>query len=121
MNAIAPLITDAANYLRTLAGEVVTYRRDGLDPVTLLATPGKTEFEVTDRYEMAFVEHSADFIVAAHDLGLTPQRGDQITRGNGDIHEVMRPDGDGDVYRNADHAGTQFRIHTRRIARGGAA
>ena len=121
MNAIAPLITDAANYLRTLAGEVVTYRRDGLDPVTLLATPGKTEFEVTDRYEMAFVEHSADFIVAAHDLGLTPQRGDQITRGNGDIHEVMRPDGNGDVYRHADHAGSQLRIHTRRISRGGAA
>ena len=94
----------------------------GATTVTVLASIGKTEFEVVgegsvgggvmERFE------SRDFLVATADLLNAPVRGDQIRETLGStvfVFEVMAPVQSAPPWRWADVQRTAYRIHTRLV------
>ena len=94
----------------------------GATTVTVLASIGKTEFEVVgegsvgggvmERFE------SRDFLVATADLLNAPARGDQIRETLGStvfVFEVMAPVQSAPPWRWADVQRTAYRIHTRLV------
>ena len=94
---------------------VVLYQRIGQSPVTLQATFGRTEFDVTDNTGASIRAHVVDFLMLAEDLGLLypPQRGDIII--NDDTqYEVLDLLGDG-FWRWSDAYHNTLRIHTKDI------
>ena len=94
------------------------YARGAFSIPALLATPGKTEFEIDNGESVRIESNLVDWIVTASDLVLNnavtvPKRGDTFTTG-GKTYEVMQPDGLSQPYR-LDPTGQQLRIHTKRV------
>ena len=108
-----------ADQMKTHAGRVVTYRR-GTDTVDVLATIGKTEFEVDDEFGVLRRFESRDFLILAADLVLNsvtvlPERGDEIDETQGTVtftYEVMAP-GKEPHFRYSDPYRKTLRIHTK--------
>lgn len=102
--------------MKSAAGETVTYSR-GNACVELSAVVGQTVFEdVGAEGETRSQLKSVDFLILPAELlidGLTsePQRGDQITRADGDKFDVMSGSS-GTVWQWSDGRKTYFRIHT---------
>ena len=90
----------------------------GATTITVLATSGKTEFEVVgDGGVMERIE-SRDFLIATADLMEAPARGDQIREALGAtvfVFEVMAPVQSAPPWRWADAQRTAYRIHTRLV------
>ena len=86
---------------------------------TVLASIGRTDFEVVNEGGIVERTESRDFIVATSDLvGVPPQRGDQIretTPIGVMLFEVMAPIATAPVWRWADASRTAYRIHTRLV------
>jgi hypothetical protein len=104
------------------AASTVTYVR-GSQSVDLLATVGKTTFELDDGYGVLVRHESRDFLVLAADLVLggatvIPDRGDRIRETQGDttfVYEVSAP-GKEPCWRYSDAFRKTLRIHTKQIA-----
>lgn len=96
----------------------VMYQRAGQSPVTLQATFGKTEFDVTDNASgggASIRAHVVDFLMLAEDLSVLypPQRGDIIIADR-QQYEVLDLMGDG-FWRWSDPYHNTLRIHTKDI------
>lgn len=97
----------------------VTYGR-GDASVELMATVGRTEFEVRDDYGVLEKTESRDYLVRAEDLILDgvevlPERGDEIREAEGGkvfVYEVMAP-GREPHWRYSDQYRETLRIHTK--------
>ena len=90
----------------------------GATSITVLATIGKTEFEVVGDGGVMERTESRDFIVATADLTQAPARGDQIRETVGPtvhLFEVMAPVQSAPAWRWADAQRTAYRIHTRLV------
>ena len=122
---MSDLLERASNWLedkRTQhASRVVSYAR-GVQSVELLATIGKTTFEVDDGYGVLVRHESRDFLVLAADLVLReaptfPERGDRIRETQGGmtyVYEVTAP-GKEPCWRYSDPYRKTLRIHTKEI------
>ena len=101
--------------------KTVTYCRGQAEAV-VLATVGRTTFEVEDSTGVAERFESRDFIITAADLVLggevvTPERGDRIeeTAGNQTlVYEVVGP-GQEPCWRWSDPYRLALRIHTKQV------
>jgi len=97
----------------------VTYSR-GDASVELMATVGRTVFEVRDDYGVLEKTESRDYLVRAEDLvpdgvQVLPERGDEIREANGGkvfVYEVMAP-GKEPHWRYSDPYRQTLRIHTK--------
>jgi hypothetical protein len=106
------------------ASHAVTYVRGGR-AVEVLATIGKTTFEVDDGYGVLVRHESRDFLVLATELALDgqaflPQRGDRIQETQGQqtfVYEVTAP-GKEPVWRYSDPYRKTLRIHTKMVSDG---
>ena len=90
----------------------------GATTATVLATIGRTEFEVVGEGGVMERTESRDFIVATADLSAAPARGDQIRETVGatvHLFEVMAPVQSAPPWRWADASRTAYRIHTRLV------
>lgn len=97
----------------------VTYKR-GVDTVQVLATFGKTTYEVEEAEGIKVGAEVIDFLISAADLVLQdqpirPQYGDQILVTGQGTYEVLDLPGAG-CYRYSDPYQMTFRIHTKLIA-----
>lgn len=98
-----------------LAHEVVYTR--GAQAVTLLATVGRTQFDLADDTGVLQRIESRDFLVRASDLTLgEPLAGDRIT--DGAVYEVMAPGGGEAPWRYSDPYRRTLRIHTKLVEPG---
>jgi len=103
---------------RRFMSRPVTYSRAG-DSAEVLATVGRTTFDVSDEYGIAQHWESRDYLVLAADLagfGL-PQRGDRITEtvsGQTLVYEVLAPGGE-TPWRWSDAYHRTLRIHTKQV------
>ena len=91
---------------------------NGATTTTLLATIGRTEFEVVGEGGVMERIESRDFLVATADLLNAPARGDQIRETLGStvfVFEVMAPVQSAPPWRWADAQRTAYRIHTRLV------
>ena len=97
----------------------VTYAR-GEASAEVLATVGRTIFDVTDSSGLLQQWQSRDFLIAAEDLagfGL-PEGGDRITEAQGEqtfVYEVMAPSGE-TPWRWSDPYRKTLRIHTKQVS-----
>lgn len=122
---MADLLQTANQWLaeqqRAYVSREVTYQR-GVEAVTLLATIGRTVFELQDAKGFIQKTESRDYLITTSDLVLNsqavlPQRGDKIIETAGDqtfTYEVLAP-GKEPVWRYSDPFRTQLRIHTKHI------
>jgi hypothetical protein len=86
----------------------------------MLATIGRTEFEVVGEGGVMERVESRDFIVATADLPATPERGHRIHETVGEqvhVFEVMAPVRSAPAWRWADAQRTAWRIHTRLVSK----
>jgi hypothetical protein len=95
--------------------ESVTYRR-GTATAEVLATIGKTRYEVDDEAGMKVGTHLVDFLITATDLviagtAVIPKLGDEIDY-DGKTYSVLHIPGEG-CWRWSDPHGNTYRIHTR--------
>lgn len=119
MSVLADVVAIAAEAVRGVAGEPVTYKRGALELSLTSAVRGSTDWDnnavnpgvrVSDR--------STDWMIAAADLvngstQLEPQRGDEIIA-NGVTFRVMPFSNDAPLWRWHDRdARTTYRIHTK--------
>ena len=103
------------------ASRVVTYAR-GVQSVEVLATIGKTTFEVDDGYGVLVRHESRDFLVLTADLvldeqSILPQRGDRIRETQNQqvfVYEVSAP-GKEPCWRYSDPYRKTLRIHSKQI------
>jgi len=103
------------------AATTVQYVR-GSRSVEVLASIGKTTFEVDDGYGILVRHESRDFLILAADLVLDdqpilPQRGDRIRETQGGqvfVYEVTAP-GKEPCWRYSDSYRKTLRIHTQQI------
>jgi hypothetical protein len=98
--------------------EQLTYKRSNTT-VTVMGTPGKTDYEVADESGLKVGSQVTDFLIIAADLILggvvtTPQHGDQIIFGSS-VYEVLNLPGDG-CWRYSDPYKIALRIHTKQIS-----
>mgnify|MGYP006307973563 CR=1 FL=1 len=99
----------------------VTYRRGGMS-VDLLATIGRTVFEVDSGRGILEKVEARDFLVRAGDLVLggasvLPERGDRVRETRGEtvfVYEVMAP-GREPHFRWSDPYRKTLRIHTKQV------
>ena len=124
------LLEQASNWLedqRTKhATRTVTYQRgdpgSGVSSVDVLATIGRTEFEVDDGAGALLKVESRDYLILTADLVLDgqqtpPKQGDFILETVGTttyVYEVMAPGG-APHYRHSDPYRQTLRIHTKLI------
>lgn len=97
----------------------VTYKR-GADSVAVLATFGKTEYQVEESEGITVGAEVVDFLITAADLviqdqSIQPKYGDQIVVEGQGAHEVLDLPGVG-CWRYSDPYQMTFRIHTKKIA-----
>jgi hypothetical protein len=94
---------------------LVQYQRAGQTPITVQATFGRTEYDITDGAGASLQTHVVDFLILASDLAdlHPPQRGDVILA-NHHQYEVLDLPGDGS-WRWSDPYHTTLRIHTKDI------
>ena len=103
------------------AAQTVCYAR-GSQSKDLVATIGKTTFEVDDGYGVLVRHESRDFLMLAADLTLggtptLPQRGDRIREtqaGQVFVYEVTAP-GKEPCWRYSDAYRKTLRIHTKQV------
>lgn len=103
--------------LDAAAGEDVTYIR-GRSWVTLRAIVGETTVEHDAGGDVISQFKTIDFLIAPKNLLINfvetePQRGDQIKRADGSVHDLL-PDASGAVWQWSDGRQTHFRIHADR-------
>ncbi len=122
---MADLLETASNWLEAKRTQhlsrTVTYQR-GVDTVDVLASIGRTTFELDDGYGVLQKFESRDFLILADDLVLNgstvlPQRGDRIQEtqaGTTYTYEVLAP-GKEPVFRFSDAYRKTLRIHTKQI------
>ena len=99
----------------------VSYQR-GADTAQVLASIGRTTFEIDDGYGLVQKFESRDFLILASDLVLEgsstlPQRGDRIQETEGSTtftYEVLAP-GKEPAWRYSDPYRKTLRIHTKQI------
>jgi len=94
-------------------GETVTYTRYATT-VQLTAVRASSRWDVVNPDDgVSMEERSADWLIRADQLNLTPQRGDTITDADGTIFRVMPP-GDLDrVFMWHNRNQTIYRIYTK--------
>lgn len=93
----------------------IVYQR-GAEHLPLVATIGRTEYEVEDGLGLRVTGHMTDFLFEADAFVLTfgvPHPGDQIQAG-GVLYEVMSLAGQGH-WRWSDPYRTTLRVHTREV------
>ena len=103
-----------------MASPVLYCRGD--EEVEVLATIGKTDFEVEDESGFVVQTHATDFLIATADLVLAggrtlPREGDRIkVAGDSEtvVYEVMRL-GDESHYRFSDPHRNALRIHAKQV------
>ena len=106
--------------LKSSAGQSVTYTRDGLGSVSIIAAVGRPEYRTDEQTGLIDRIVGRDFIIERKDLvisgnQLTPMRGDKIVlthHGESLTCEVL-PDGGIPHYEEADEFGHAWRIHTK--------
>lgn len=123
---MADLLKDASAWLEGRRHEhltvPVTYTR-GAASVKLLATVGRTVFELRDDYGGVEKTQARDYLVRAEDLVLDgalalPERGDEVREAEGAqvfVYEVMAP-GKEPHWRYSDPYRQTLRIHTKHVA-----
>lgn len=113
---MADLLREGSQWLEQMrtahCSGLVQYRRPPLN-WDVLATYGKTAFEVADESGLTVSAHVWDFLILAEELGFDPQAGDVIAA-NGRRYEVMHSGGDG-CWRWSDPYRQTYRIHTKDI------
>ena len=97
------------------ASVTVSYQQGGITISNVLATVGRTPFDVVDG-EVMLAHESRDYIIKKSDLfvggvQITPASGDRITEEDGRIYEVSIPK-PFFVLENIGPAGSVFKIHT---------
>ncbi|HOQ06010.1 MAG TPA: hypothetical protein PKY88_12445 [Anaerohalosphaeraceae bacterium] len=107
------------NQRRRHLAQEVTYQR-GAESVPVLATFGKTTYEVEEAEGVTVGAEVVDFLIAAADLviqdqPIRPQYGDQIIVAGQGTYEVLDLPGAG-CYRYSDPYQMTFRIHTKLIS-----
>lgn len=93
--------------------------QSGEASTTVLATIGKTEFEIAGESGVVQQFESRDFIISASDLPTEPARGHRIRETSGArtfTYEVMAPVQSVPAWRWADAARTAYRIHTKLVS-----
>ncbi len=103
------------------AASVVSYRRGSLS-AQVLATIGKTTFEVDDGYGILVRHESRDFLILAADLvfdvqAVLPERGDRLEERQGEklfVYEVTAP-GKEPCWRYSDAFRMTLRVHTQQV------
>ena len=108
--------------LKAHAATEVLYVR-GLEQVLVLATIGRTEFEIEDGSGVVERVQSRDYLIPAADLVLggsqsLPEPGDQIHEAQEDrtfVYEVMAA-GNEPCWRYSDPYRRVLRIHTKQVA-----
>ena len=118
-NLLAAGASWLADQLATHASESVAYRRGALT-ATLAATESVPPPALRDENGVLEVVSDRDFSFKAATLILgtkliLPQRGDRLTKTNGEIYEVMHLEG-ANCYRNMDASGYLLRVHTKRVS-----
>jgi hypothetical protein len=112
-------LSDLLNQLDASDGEAVTYTQGATSLAGVLALVGQSEFEEVGGDGALVSRTTTDFLIAAGELsGLTPQRGDRITRSLGNrtlVYEVLPPGG-APPWRWSDPGQTRRRIHTKLIS-----
>ena len=111
-----------ADQLKAHASAGVVFVR-GLDQVTVLATVGRTEFEIEDGSGAVQRIQSRDYLIQAADLVLggsqaLPEPGDRIHETQGDVtfvYEVLAP-GNEPCWRYSDPHRKLLRVHTKHVA-----
>jgi len=102
--------------------QAVVYQR-GEATVEVLATVGRTEFDLNDSAGGSVRSVSRDFLIRTQDLVLEgqatlPQRGDRISETTADgtvyVHEVLGP-GSEPAWRYSDPGRRTLRVHTKQI------
>jgi hypothetical protein len=114
-------IADALASVADVAGVDVIYRRGASWIKLARVVPGESTFRVDDGFGAIVKVRSRDYLIPAANLKLdgaqvTPQRGDTIEEIVGNavhVHEALRPDGDGDVWRYSDQGRSRIRVHTK--------
>ncbi len=89
----------------------VTYRRAGQPDKVVVATFGKTDYEVADDYGATIQTQVIDFLILASELEFPPQAGDVIVANNSN-YETMSLAGQG-CWRWSDSYKITYRIHTK--------
>ena len=122
---MADVLQRASDWLqdqrRRYASHVGRYVR-GDRSADVLATVGKTTFEVDDGYGVLVRSESRDFLISAADLvldgqGSLPERGDRVEEGLGAatcVSEVTAP-GKEPCWRWSDAYHKTLRIHTKQV------
>ncbi len=118
MTSFSDAIANGFQTMLDAAGVTITYTR-GSDTVEIQAVPGKTMFTSSSQMGFEVRSNSRDYIVRASDLILnevviTPKRGDSITEGERKFN-VMRPDGDANLFRYCDSGLGRIRIYTKEV------
>jgi hypothetical protein len=97
--------------------QVVAYQR-GEQSIEVLATIGKTVFEVDDGAGAMLRVESRDYLILTSDLTLgLPQRGDRSRETQGTqvcVYEVMAP-GNEPYFRYSDPYRKTLRVHTKQV------
>lgn len=111
------LLKQASEFLaaqrQAFASDPVEYYRFGGESFTVLATVGKTLFRADDSFGLTTRVRSFDFIITVDDLGLEPQKGDEIVY-NERRYEVLAPNNES-VWRWSGNNQDTYRIHTKFI------
>ena len=123
---MADMLEQASNWLEDQrtehASRTVTYQR-GAGNVALVASIGRTIFDVDNGFGVVERVESRDFLVLAADLVLAgvpvlPERGDRVRETQGTttyVYEVMAP-GKEPHFRFSDPYRKTLRIHTKHIS-----
>lgn len=102
------------------ASQPVVYDRRGVSNVSISATIGRSEFNITDAGGVSVQVETQDFIVFASLLKLDgspiePRPGDRVVW-NGQIFQVSSPGADLPHWRWAEPTRIRYRIHTKYVA-----
>ncbi|OQA32845.1 MAG: hypothetical protein BWY57_01651 [Betaproteobacteria bacterium ADurb.Bin341] len=117
------LLQEALQFLdakrRGHMAQEVAYKR-GADSAVVLATFGKTAYQVEASEGITVGAEVVDFLISASDLviqdqAIQPKYGDQIIVSGQGIYEVLDLPGVG-CWRYSDPYQTTYRIHTKKIA-----
>lgn len=114
MSQLANAASVLQGAIAAFAGESVTITR-GTTTITIPdAVPSRPEL-ITDDVVVGRIEAEAmDWTVRAASYTFDdnrPAEGDTITRGNGEIYELMHP-----PYRLSDSAGVRFRMYSKKVS-----
>lgn len=121
MSVFDDAVTDAMKTLKGVVGVEVKYYR-GNNFVKLCALPGKTDFLINDGSDQGYTKiRTRDYLITACELTINgsqtvPTKGDKIVETIGNIvntYDVLRPDGNEQLYRTSDIGGKVLRVHTK--------